>query len=59
MSKTTNGKGSKRRPTNEKAYRDNHGNIFGTPLAIELRPFDDEPTPHLKKSNLESGEARD
>ena len=49
-----NGKGSLRRPTNESAYRQNHGNIFGQP-PIEKRPFENEPIEHAeKKSNLDS-----
>jgi hypothetical protein len=59
MNSKTNGKGSKRRPTNEKAYRDNYGNIFGQPLLIDLRPLDDEPTPHSKKMDPNPGEPRD
>ena len=33
---TNNGKGSRRRPTDEKKVRANWGNIFGEPL--ELKP---------------------
>jgi hypothetical protein len=44
--KKQNGKGSKRRPTNEKKFRDNYGNIFGQPLPIELKPFETDPIKH-------------
>jgi hypothetical protein len=49
-----NGKGSKRRPTNESAYRDNFDSIFVS--LIESRPFDNEPIEHAdsrKKSNFD------
>lgn len=47
----SNGKGSKRRPTDEAAYRDNYGNVFGPPLPIEARPFDNADS--REKSNLD------
>ena len=53
-----NGKGDKRRPTNEGAYRANYSNIFGPPLPIELKPFLANPIDHAdsqKKSNLAFG----
>lgn len=44
--KNRNGKGSKRRPTDEAKVRANWGNIFGQPLPVELKPFEDEPIVH-------------
>ena len=69
MKAKQNGKGSKRRPTDEIAYRDNYdgifvptsvksGNIFGDPLSVELRPYDADPIEHVdswKKSNPSFG----
>lgn len=53
-----NGKGDKRRPTDEEAYRVNYGNIFGPPSPIELKPFPTDPIDHAgpqKKFNLDFG----
>lgn len=51
--KSTNGKGDKRRLTNEAAYGNNYGNIFGEPLPIERKPFEDEPIIHAYSSHGE------
>ena len=50
MKNKQNGKGSKRRPTDEAKVRANWGTIFGDPLPIELKPFDGEPTVHQSRA---------
>lgn len=51
-----NGKGDKRRPTNEATYRDNYGTVFGSPLPIEKRPYEADPIEHAEpeKDHLDS-----
>ena len=53
--KPINGKGSRRRPTNEKAFRDNFDNIFVSPLPIEKRPFEADPINHANRPCIGSG----
>ena len=46
MKNKQNGKGSKRRPTNEAKVRANWDQIFGKDQPIELKPFDRDPIQH-------------